>query len=648
MSRRLVHLLSSGVLPPILALAVFAPVLGHGLLWDDSVILEHQLPGLTVWKALAPPPGFYQWRYHYYRPLVLLSLMLDRAIYGTNPFGFHLTVWLLHAATAYAVFLLAKRLLEPSYATLAGALFAVFPLNTECVAWIAGRNDILAGLFGTLATAAFLKGVGFPARSSDAVSRGEKQPSRAESSTSPGGKNARTAAGGPRPAAGGESPGSIGMLALGSILLLAALLSKESAIALAPVLLVLAFLGHQGGPTNARLETTARTHNDRHDTDSWIHRLRAGMPAFTAVVVPIIVYGAMRVVLNPGARAEAIPGGGPPPVEAVLTTGGFFPLHLLAPFGAPYRSQPPSHVLIGVAAIALVILGCGLALWSFTRGRWAVFMALVWLASTCSVTAAAAAWNLTRTPVADRYLYMPAVGWCLLLATLIGALSSWLGGRDPAPSVGPWIGPALGGFLVAVYAILAVFRTPLYADELTFWSAATRAEPSSGAARMNLGNAQYAHGDSEGAMTSYRRALSLPLGVQDRTLALTDLGSVLYRKGRLDEAESTLREAASLAANGPTENFNLGALLYQKGLASQQRGDMEGTRRALEEARLYLERAVANDALHAQAWMLLGHCELYRGDVAAAKRCWTKVLEIDGPEGPVGREAAVALTRTGL
>src|SRR5207249_9439863 len=141
-------------------LAVWSPVVTHGLLWDDPVILERQLPGLTVAKVFAPPAGIYQWTYHYYRPLVQLTLLGDRALYGSEPFGYHLTVLLLHAAAAWAVYALARRITTRAGAVLEASLFAVYPASAECVGWIAGRNDIVAGLFSALSAAVFLAAAG--------------------------------------------------------------------------------------------------------------------------------------------------------------------------------------------------------------------------------------------------------------------------------------------------------------------------------------------------------------------------------------------------------------------------------------------------------------------------------------------------------
>ena len=82
------------------ALAAFAPILGNGFVaWDDGpYILNNPLIlGLgadRLWTMLTSArDGLWQ-------PLTLLSLAVDRALWGLEPFGFHLTSLLLHAGTS--------------------------------------------------------------------------------------------------------------------------------------------------------------------------------------------------------------------------------------------------------------------------------------------------------------------------------------------------------------------------------------------------------------------------------------------------------------------------------------------------------------------------------------------------------------------
>jgi hypothetical protein len=91
------------------------------------------------------------------RPLVNLTYAIDRAIWGTAPFGFHLTNVLLHALNVILLFQLAWRVgidrsrretpAIPVVAGVASLLFAVHPLMTEAVGYVSGRSEVLCGTF---------------------------------------------------------------------------------------------------------------------------------------------------------------------------------------------------------------------------------------------------------------------------------------------------------------------------------------------------------------------------------------------------------------------------------------------------------------------------------------------------------------------
>lgn len=84
----------------------------------------------------------------YYRPILLVSYILDYQLWKLSPFGYHASNILLHLAATLALFALLKRLLRNELGALGGALlFALHPIQTESVAWVAGRNDVLLGLF---------------------------------------------------------------------------------------------------------------------------------------------------------------------------------------------------------------------------------------------------------------------------------------------------------------------------------------------------------------------------------------------------------------------------------------------------------------------------------------------------------------------
>jgi hypothetical protein len=92
----------------------------------------------------------------FFRPLFILSYIIDSRIWHDRPFGFHLTNILLHALNSLLVFKLGLRLFQnlklpaKSLKAATGAaavLFLVHPSHTEAVTWISGRADLLATLF---------------------------------------------------------------------------------------------------------------------------------------------------------------------------------------------------------------------------------------------------------------------------------------------------------------------------------------------------------------------------------------------------------------------------------------------------------------------------------------------------------------------
>lgn len=87
-----------------------------------------------------------------YRPIALLSYAIDRALWGGDVAGYHLTNYLLFGLTVALVGMLTRALTTSVLAgALASLLFAVHPIHHENVLWISGRTFLLAGLFYTAA-----------------------------------------------------------------------------------------------------------------------------------------------------------------------------------------------------------------------------------------------------------------------------------------------------------------------------------------------------------------------------------------------------------------------------------------------------------------------------------------------------------------
>jgi tetratricopeptide (TPR) repeat protein len=104
-----------------------------------------------------------------YRPLTTLSFLLNYTILGnaTDPVGYHTVNWLLHALNSVLVFYLVTVVFRSTRAGFAaGLLFACQPANCEAVTCILGRPDLLAttlvllGVFAHLGQAAWANRTG--------------------------------------------------------------------------------------------------------------------------------------------------------------------------------------------------------------------------------------------------------------------------------------------------------------------------------------------------------------------------------------------------------------------------------------------------------------------------------------------------------
>ncbi|KAJ1419883.1 hypothetical protein B484DRAFT_453258 [Ochromonadaceae sp. CCMP2298] len=90
-----------------------------------------------------------------YRPLTVASFRLDHALYGLDAFGFHATNVALYALTCLAVYAVMSQWINSAGARVAAVLFVLHPVHTEAVASIVGRADVLCGLFYALALSTY-------------------------------------------------------------------------------------------------------------------------------------------------------------------------------------------------------------------------------------------------------------------------------------------------------------------------------------------------------------------------------------------------------------------------------------------------------------------------------------------------------------
>lgn len=144
---------------------------------DYSYIVENRQLETFGWDGIiAAFTSFTAGNWH---PVTMLSLLLDRQLWGLDPAGFHLTAVAIHSATVFCLCFLFYELLQvickkpprsaadsfcgegslaPLVAAIGGALFfGLHPLRVESVVWAAERKDVLCLFFITAALWSYLR-----------------------------------------------------------------------------------------------------------------------------------------------------------------------------------------------------------------------------------------------------------------------------------------------------------------------------------------------------------------------------------------------------------------------------------------------------------------------------------------------------------
>jgi tetratricopeptide (TPR) repeat protein len=154
----------AGLAALLLTFAIYGPALNGAFVLDDLYLpfsisyMQHE--PLSVWL----PTGA--------RPLLNLSFWINYQLSGIEPYPYHATNVFLHFLTAVFAGLIAMRLLEWAEAKssggppsgrrsralgiFVGALFLVHPMQTESVAYIASRSEVLSVLCYYAAFCVFL------------------------------------------------------------------------------------------------------------------------------------------------------------------------------------------------------------------------------------------------------------------------------------------------------------------------------------------------------------------------------------------------------------------------------------------------------------------------------------------------------------
>jgi protein O-mannosyl-transferase len=500
----------------LLTLAAFLPVLRNGFVnFDDPQYVyanPHVRQGLGPvslrWALTHQVAG-------HWHPLTIVSHMLDVQLYGLNPAGHHLTSLLLHLANVLLLFAVLHRMTgRPLRSAAVAALFAVHPLRVESVAWVAGRKDLLSGLFWLLALAAYLRYVRAP---------------------------------------------SAGRYLLVAAAFAASLTAKATAVTLPAVLLLLDFwpLDRWRGQPPASSRQRAL----------WLAAEKlplCGLAAAAGVIAVraaagTVAYGATAPLAMRAANAltsyvaylgktldprrlavfypfEAVPAGRA--VAAALALAGITALATLGALAAP-AAATAATAPAGLAAPATP---------AARAPRRAPYLIVGWLWYLVTLAPVIGVVQAGWQGMADRYTYLPSIGLFLAAAwgaaDLAGLAERWRPLRRLRR--GAWLvrGTAAAAALLVLLGLTAVTRRQCgtWVDSLTLLQHALQVEESY-VAHTNVAEELRARGDRAASLAHYRAAVRLaPRSPQ----AHAALGNALRGWGQPAAALQPLRAALAL------------------------------------------------------------------------------------------------------
>jgi tetratricopeptide (TPR) repeat protein len=141
----------------LVTIALYSPVRHHPFVnYDDGIYVannDHVKHGFHYQTIKWAITSYDAANWH---PLTWLSHMLDYQLFQDNPSGHHEVNLLLHAFNAALLFWVLMRATgREGPSLMVAALFALHPINTETVAWIAERKNLLSMLFFLLALGAW-------------------------------------------------------------------------------------------------------------------------------------------------------------------------------------------------------------------------------------------------------------------------------------------------------------------------------------------------------------------------------------------------------------------------------------------------------------------------------------------------------------
>ena len=482
----------------LITILVFWPTLDNQFVdWDDdrNLVNNSDFRGLG-WSHL-------RWMFTntlmgHWIPVTWISFGADYLLWGMNPFGYHLTNLLLHAASAAVFSFVALRLLPapaghvphtaPLGALAAALFFAIHPLRVESVAWVTERRDVLSGLWFLLTVLTYLRAA--------EASRARRRWWLA---------------------------GSVGCYALAAT-------SKSIVMTLPVILLIL------------------DVYPLRRLGARWSEWTASEGRRVLAEKIPyLVVAGGAAGMATYALRSFGETLASPPPIASrvMMALYGlwfyvwktFMPLAISPLYQLPTPLDPAEPWMIASAAVVIALTGGLLVL----RRRWPAGLA-VWVSYGVLLAPVSGLVQSGPQLVAARYSYLACLGWALIVGGAVNVLVRRGAGRPPGAG---WARAGLVATVVCFLGlgVLSWRLAGIWHDSETLWSHVVSLDPASSIGHHNLGFAYLNQSKLDAAEREVLTALRLD---PEWELAQTTLAVILFRQGRFEQAGEARAHLGSL------------------------------------------------------------------------------------------------------
>jgi len=314
-------------------------------------------------------------------------------------------------------------------------------------------------------------------------------------------------------------------------------------------------------------------------------------------------------------------------IGTVVGAIGIYAGKLVWPFALnAYIDDVPAGVAAWLISLLCVASATALAMWSWSRGWKLPSFLVAWL-SACLAPSLTIAWKIPDAPVAERYLYMPSVPFCLLVGCAVAALGARLESTALRRSA-----MAVVGLVAIAWGATTVIRNRVWHDDVSLWEDTARKSTVAGLPMRSLAAAYHKQGRTEEARRTFEAALARRNSRVGLLVIHNNLGTLEMLDGRLAEAEQHYRIALESDPDAPDALFNLGLVILEQGGRKPP-----AAARAYE----YLSRALAASPFDPDVQAAVGQAKAILGDLPAAIQHFERALELG--LNPVSAERVKAL-----